>query len=399
MAKGFNLHNIKDMNISTVLNSIKEHGSISRADLSRVTKLSPTTCTATTKFLITQNIIMEIGEGDSSGGRRPILLQLNPDYGCVFGVEVRLSTVRCSLYDMQLNLLYSTQASCSGLLQDYDNIIEGCANECIKHCCNRRVVGMMVGIPGIIDSDNNIVASQFLHTKTINIHSALEEKFDFPVYFKNIVKIIAFAEKKLHYKKAHSLVYILIENGIGSGIVIGDEIVHGKFGFTGELGHIIADRNGSVCFCGNKGCLEMVASQKAMLNRIKFAVESGVDTVLKEWSSNWEELDFELLLRAVQMGDRFSVDLMEDEVHYIYTAVINSINAYDPDVIIIETLNRQFTDYVIERLKKNISATIYKYKFKERILACNASHSNDVQLGAAMVALELFFENYSTGNL
>lgn len=395
ISKGLSLKQTRILNISTVLSTIRVHGPVSRAEIGRITNLSPTTCTATTKLLLETGIISEVGEGDSSGGRRPIMLQINKEYGYVIGVARYATQIRCSIYNMELELVFSMRKKCDETLQQSFKAALELVQSSIEKSGIKNVLGLTISTEGIIDTSNKrIIGSPLLGVENIlNLEGFFKHITDFPVYIENDSNILAFAEKKLYYPERSSLVYIVVGSGIGAGIIIDDKMVRGKYGYVGEIGHITIDRNGPLCYCGNKGCLETLASKTALNNKIKFGIEFGNQTVLQDWfKSKKQDMNTALLIKAAQMGDAFAKTIIREEADLLYMAVLNVINLYDPEVIVIGGFDEAFTNYIIKHIVNKIKSTIFKYQLKSRIIVKSSNKEDLAEIGAALNSLNMFFE-------
>ena len=129
------------------------------------------------------------------------------------------------------------------------------------------MLGIGISVPGTVDVEEGIILdSSNLHLHQYPICAVLEKIFNVPVYVAHDTTVASQAEQVYGAGRGHDdLIYIMISNGIGAGIIINNEVYPGKTGAAGEFGHITIERNGQICACGKRGCLEAEASIPAML--------------------------------------------------------------------------------------------------------------------------------------
>lgn len=361
MATGFSLKKTRQHNISTVLGLILNNGQMARAKISKISGLSPTTCTAATKTLLEHGVIEEVGEGLSNGGRKPILLRVKKDYGCIIGAQRTGESVQFGVFNMAMDLVYSKVVPIQPTLASAFSCIREHLLDVIEESGARHILGLTVSTDGVVD----VISGQVIGTSSEGVQEIyeldgfLEGLAPFPVWIENDSNILAFAEKRLVYPDDHSLVHINVGNGIGAGVIIDDEIVRGRYGYMGEIGHISLDRNGPRCYCGNKGCLETMASLRVMNERLKKAksTKTGV------------------------------ASLIEDEADMLMQGVINVINMYDPEIITLGGFTGEMTERIVERILEKLEKTIYGYELRNRLIRPAIVTENKVLIGAALNSL------------
>jgi predicted NBD/HSP70 family sugar kinase len=390
---GVNLQKLKERNSLSILQTIRENGSISRIQVGKILGLSNTTCMALTKELIAMDLIRQKGHGNSSGGRKPVLLEINWEYGYVLGMILSREGVFCGVYDLQLNKkdVFKYDVNLSG-----ENIIlniQQCANESIKKSglTDKNIVGMTIGVGGIVDAEKaNIIGSaQFQSREIIHIHEQLDSVFPFPLYLENYGNLMALAEKKMFYPQCESLVFIIVDAGIGGGVISNNRIVRGAGGYAGEIGHMSIERNGPLCFCGNRGCLEVMGSIPVLLQKASFGLLLQKDSLIKEYMDSGE-ITIEVIAKAFKSNDRLARQLFEDEVNILFQAVINIILTHDPEVIVLSGDIILFGQELIDAIKRRIQKTIFASNSQNRVI--NFSKLTDPRIcGAGMYTIESFF--------
>lgn len=230
---------LRDINKSTLLHTIYHHGPISRIDLSRKTKLSPTTVSILIEEIIRDGLVHEIGTTGSGVGRKMTLLNIHSQGGYIVGVDLSSSPAHCVLLNLHGELI-ATQGMKpiigedplrNELSESIHAFIEkqGIARELIK-----RIV---ISIPGRLDdTQSTILASTYLKVRDFPLQSYLEEAMSIPVLLINDLDAAGFAERFSGAAKGdHTTIFIMIDYGTGAGLVVNDQIYHGSRGTAGRI--------------------------------------------------------------------------------------------------------------------------------------------------------------------
>lgn len=271
---------IRAINRSTILSAIKTHGTIPRAEIARVTGLSPATVTGITAELIRKKLVFEKESGDSSGGRRPIMLAINPQGGCVVGIKVMEDHALGALTDLEATPLgkesYTfSDTSPKGVSQALGKLVakllrmSGEVGPCL--------MGVGIGLAGIIDSDQGLVRqSPFFGWVDVPLREMVQNLVHAPVYLDNDVNTLAFAEKWFGAGQGvNNFLVVTFGRGVGLAIVANGQFYHGMRGGAGEFGHTVIQPEGELCACGKRGCLEMYTSEPAMLHQAAELFKKG----------------------------------------------------------------------------------------------------------------------------
>lgn len=318
---------IRSINRSIILNVIKNEGEISRAAIAHVTGLSAATVTAITGQLIAEDLIFEKTTGDSTGGRPPIILALNPRGGFVIGIKLMENHAVAALTDLNATvLLKETLDFKDEQLNSVVDELVSLVNRLIKQGSIRKkqLLGVGVGLAGVVDTDKGIVRqSPFFGWKDTPLKDLLETRLKVPVYIDNDVNTLTLGEKWLdNGTTADDFIVVTVGRGIGMGIVINGQIYRGKSGGAGEFGHIVVDPNGPLCDCGKHGCLESYLSDRALLA-----------TARKEVSEDIQ--DFNDLLERANYGNSAAAMVLTRAGSLLGQEIANLVNILDPKLILI----------------------------------------------------------------
>lgn len=323
---------IRAINRSTILNLIKMHGAIPRAEIARLTGLSPATVSAISAELIQDNLVFEKETGDSSGGRRPILLAINPHGGCVVGIKVMEDHALGALTDLEATPLGKqsyplTDTSPLGVSQALGELI----SELLKKSDNPEpnLMGVGVGLAGIVDSGQGLVRqSPFFGWTDVPLREMIQNKVKVPVYVDNDVNTLAFAEKWFGAGRGiDNFLVVTFGRGIGLGIVVNGQFLHGARGSAGEIGHTVIQPGGELCACGKRGCLEMYASEPAMLRQSAEAFRQGRLSILPKTP--------EEMVALANDGETGAQEIFAQAGRLLGQSIANLINIFNPECILI----------------------------------------------------------------
>lgn len=271
---------MRAINRSTVLNTIKNHGPLSRTEIAKRTRLSAATVSAITAELIQSNLVFEKEAGDSSGGRRPILLALNPRGGFVIGMKLAEDHVTGALTDLEASIVAKTTLPLpAGTVDTAIDTMAAAVDALHSSAGNLRekLLGVGVGLAGIIDHrQGELRYSPIFGWRSIPLAALLEARLQVDVRIDNDVNTLTFTELWFgRGKGVENFLTITVGRGIGLGIVVNGQVYQGLQGGVGEFGHTSFDPEGPLCACGKRGCLETYAADPGLLRMANEAQARG----------------------------------------------------------------------------------------------------------------------------
>jgi N-acetylglucosamine repressor len=317
---------IRAINRSSVLNTIKTLGPVSRTEIAKHSGLSAATITAISAELLESGLIFEKEAGDSSGGRKPILLALNPRGGFVIGAKLTEDHISVALTDLEATVLasqtipladISQQAILDALCQVVNDILA--ANKVDR----RRFYGVGVGLAGIVDPGRGLLRqSPIFGWDQVPVADLLCSSLEAPVYIDNDVNTLTLTE--LWFGRGQGIdnfLTVTIGRGVGLGIVLGGKLYTGARGGAGELGHTVIDPAGPLCACTKRGCLETYVSDPALLRQ---AQEAGLDVST-----------IEMLIGKAEAGNPLARAILAQAGELLGRAIANLVNLLVPQLIIL----------------------------------------------------------------
>ncbi|HBG16410.1 MAG TPA: ROK family transcriptional regulator [Firmicutes bacterium] len=385
---------IKDINRALVLDQLRSYGPLSRTDIAKRTKLGLSTLTKITDDLIAQGMIKEIGEGDSSGGRRPVYLEFNSNYGYALGVKIEERRIILALTNLQAEVLeksyidYSPGAPADevigALIQGISKMMD--KNKFLVH----RWLGIGIAVSGLVDKNSGcLIFSTLLGWGEVPFRRILQGKFPVPIIVDNDVNAYALAELAYGYgREVGNFILATIGVGIGAGLVLDGKIFRGEFGGAGEIGHMVIYGKGNSCYCGRRGCLEAHTGEKFIVNETKRLLTQEKDSILYGERST---LTFARVLKAAEDGDCCARQAFWTAGYNLGIGLVNLINIMNPATIILagESMSGQeFLLCGIRELLQTNFFTKYQEKFDLRVSALG---DDAWERGAAILVINEHF--------
>jgi predicted NBD/HSP70 family sugar kinase len=391
-----NLKLIQELNRSIILKTIRHYGPISRSEIAKRNKISPTTVTAAVRRLLKQGLVCEDSVGTSSGGRKPILVRFSPESRFIVGVAITNSSIKIAETNLEAEArkqkvfpIYNLigKSFITYLLKSIGQFLE-------EYSDLTKCIGISIVSPGIIDVDKGIIYENTkLKLKDIPLKEMVEKKFKLKTWLENDANAIALAEKQFGaYRKFKNLVYITIGDGVGAGIIVNGSIFRGCSGGTGEFGHTSIDRNGIYCDCGNRGCLENYVNWPAIYSKVSSSIAQGKHTIMLELAKgDINRITPSIFRDALKKGDQLAKEIMEDTAAYLATGMVNLVNLLNPDIIILGGKVAYDNHFLLSRVKKLVfeqALTILTNKLE----ICPTSLAEDFRMiAAATIPLQEIF--------
>ena len=251
-----------------------------------------------------------------------------------------------------------------------------------------KVGGVGIGVPGPVVQTRIVkLFANFPWPENLNLAEEFEKRIGLKVRADNDVNVITLGEMWKGAGKGHSNVLgIAIGTGIGGGIILNGQLVSGKNGTGGEIGHTKLVRDGKLCGCGQKGCWEAYASATGLIREAQGRLIVNKKNQLYEMTKG-RELEAKDVFDAAKAGDKFSVDIVDYEAEYLAMGISNLLNTLDPEIVVLGGGVSLAGDFLIDRVKESLK----KYALPsalEGLKIVQAELGNDAGiLGAAYLAM------------
>ena len=359
---------VKRKNTSMLLKYIHSENNLSRAELKRLTGLSPTTVSTLVDELIEEGLVKETGILETkSSGRKAVSLEINPSGRHFAGIEIDGEKIVVDVYDLQFDLTLHKDAE----MKNYPEILKFIVDT-LKSAeeSGAKIYSIIVGFSGIIDSKlSKTLLSTVVDISYGDFVADIKSEFmGARVELLNTSELIAFAEKEK--RKLNDLISIDIGKGVGSGIIIDGKIYKGAGGTAGEFGHISVDMNGPLCKCGNRGCTELYTNTSVIRERA--AQLLGVDKV-----------SLIKIKEEAKSGNEKIKALLSEISEILSFSIVGLINMMAPESIVISGKITELGEEFLNPLKMAVAK---KCSVTKTQIECSSLKGNSVTLGAAQYA-------------
>jgi len=397
---------MKSLNKSTILNVIRQSGPISRAEIAKLTKLTPPTVTNLVGELIESRLVVESTLGESTGGRKPILLLINSSAFYVIGVYAGAKRVKAVTANLdgkvvrQVEMKYEDNQTSEQFLLALETAVEKVMQS--THPNQEPFLGIGVGMHGLVDPELGLsLFAPHLNLRHVPIKWALEKRFKLPVEVENDVRAQAIAES--WFGKGVGIpnfICVHVGTGVGAGIIIDNKLYRGSSFTAGEIGHTTIDSNGPRCSCGNYGCLETMVGGAALARRAQQAIRYGKESIIEEWvAGDLDKIDGEMLCRAAQRNDQVAIEVLSDTGRYLGIGLANLINTLNPALIILSGGVSRAEQFVLQPLLKTLERRALTKPAKEVTIAISELGENAIAIGAFTLLLNKLFTPTGLGDV
>jgi len=394
---GINMSDVKISNRGLILRQIKNYPK-PRKDIAEKINLTPAAVTILVNELIEQGCIHESGEVSepSRVGRKKVFIELNKEYKYAIGINIEGRHMNVCLGNLKADVIDCSDLRIKDMTAEEVLFL---AVQTIRKLVEKngldetRILGIGVGIVGKVDSEHGISKLAYgLWETEINIEQYISSKLDLPVVVENNVRALALAEMELTlHRNIRNMVFMKLGPGIGSAIILDNDIYKGSFNNSGELGHMVIDGKGKKCRCGQIGCLETVASIASLIEDIRIDFTRDQYPKLYELvQGDIENITEEVLIQTYFDKEVKVVDKIDLLIYYLSIGIINSIKFYDPHKIVL--YSKMFKD---ARFMEILIAEILRHDsiedIEDRIEISRLSSQKGIG-GLVLVLNELFYK-------
>lgn len=330
-----NIDLVKQLNSAAVYRLIDQHGPISRIQIAEQSQLAPASVTKITRHLIERGLIKEVDQQASTGGRRAISIITETRNFQAIGVRLGRHDATITLFNLAAKSLAEehyalpekTQETLeSALLNAIHQFIENNARKI------RELIAISVILPGLVDPDTGVVRYMpHISVDKWPLINALEERFNVTCFVGHDIRSLALAE---HYfgatQDCEDTILVRVHRGTGAGILSNGKIFLGRNGNVGEIGHIQVDPLGERCHCGNFGCLETIAANAAIEQRVRHLLSQGYKSRL-----TLDDCGIHSICKAANKGDVLASEVLEHVGRHLGKAISIAINLFNPQKVVI----------------------------------------------------------------
>lgn len=355
-------YNVKTLNKRILLDLVRfSPGGISRADLARRMSLSRAAISSIVNDLLAEKLVREAKNGPATGGRRPILLEVNPKRGYLVGIDMGATHLGMVITDFSAHVIHDMEVPFDVTLGPERSLMM--VDEYLQKSVSeiginkKELVAVGLGVPGPIAFDTGAVSAPPIMPgwDRYPIRDHLRDLWKIPIALGNDAEFGALGEWAYGAGRGvRNLVYIKIGTGVGAGLLLDGHIYCGATGSAGEIGHITIKEHGPLCSCGNYGCLEALVGGPAIAQLAREAIESGHRSQLSAIDENC--ISAKDVAVAARLGDLVAQQIVSKVGGHLGIAVVNLINLVNPDMIIFGGAVSQMGDMLLEPIRKLVQA-------------------------------------------
>ncbi|WP_299551709.1 ROK family transcriptional regulator [Seonamhaeicola sp.] len=391
---------INKLNKIEILKIIRDSDLTSRAEIVKITKLSAPTVTRIVDALVELELVKVVGDGNSTGGRPPKMLQFDGSNAYVIGIDLGATSIRGAISNLNGDIIIEveTQTDLSGgfekICVQIHQIIEKLKTR--SKLEDSLIQGVGIAVAGLINYDNGIIEySPIFNWNKVNFRQELQKYISLPIIYDNASRVTAFGELiQGHGKQFKNFIFVNAGYGIGSGIVVDGKPFYGHKGFSGEFGHIILNAESEqVGKDGLRGSLESLSSGYAIAEIAKEKVAADPNSkILEKSNGNIADITAKTVVAAAKENDPLAVQIFDDAMKYFGIGLDALIKLFDPEAIILTGGLTKNGDIFFDKLKENMVLNRFK-QLEREVHILPSSFGEDASLvGALSIILDRVFQ-------
>ncbi|MEJ7847119.1 MAG: ROK family transcriptional regulator [Pyrinomonadaceae bacterium] len=381
---------IRDINKQIVLNYVRDRSPISRAEIARETELQRSTVSAIVDSLQISGMIIEIGMGDSTGGRKPTLLKLKTGTPVALGIDLTPRTTTIAVADLAGTVLEQETFSTSPNLDFMtERIIERVSSLAEKYREFDLEIGMSV--PGLVDQAlGRVLYVPYFNWRDWDICQRIETETGLKITIENDANATALAELWFGHemiRKSRNFVMILVSEGLGTGIVFDGQIYRGEKGSGGEFGHMTVGGEAPVeCSWGRRDCWEAHSSEKAAIARYR--------NLLHENDLKQNDFNITSLVELAIHGEEHAVRALKETSEYLGIGISNLMVGLSPQVVVVSGNITQAWHLIVDDLHRIAQQTV-PHGLSQTIIMPSSLGDSPTLIGALGLVLARKFASAS----
>lgn len=378
---------IRDINRQIVLNYVRERGPISRAEIAHETALQRSTVSLIVEELRVDGLIEEVS-GESTGGRPPILLSLRTADAVAIGVDVGTTRTIVATSDLAGRVMQQEKFNTHPDAAVTTKLIIERANKLLKRS-RRTIEGIGISLPGVVDPDGSRLYVPNFQWRDIPLAERINVATRLPVTMDNDANAAAQAELwfgRPEIREVRDFILVLVEAGVGTGIVFDGQVYRGENGAAGEFGHMTIGQGAPVaCASGSRACWEAFASERAALAR--YVTMSGN-------SNGATQPNFGQLVELGLQGEDAARNALRETAYYLGVGIANLIEGLAPEAVIVGGPIVRAWPVISEEIKSAVESTICRGLPSTKIIASTLG-SEPTLMGAISLVLASKFASVS----
>ena len=380
---GVNGLNVKKKNRGLLLRLLSCGAGGSRAELTKISGLTKMTVSNIISEFLQEGYVVETEmEKNQSRGCNPMGLTISAQAPKAVAVTVSRDKVAACILD--LTGKQCSDISAKMLTEETPKTLEQKLIAVIRHALAQtkdKILGIGVASIGPVHAGNGVILNpvNFFGIANFPLRHLLEQTFGLPVMVNNDMNAAALAEKLYGAGAAYeNFVYLGMTNGIGAGVIADGSLYYNQSGFSGEAGHMSVQADGGICFCGNRGCLELYASIPILTNQLRQALNLQRTPNPHEFSTLYQTPAGKKIFQKME--------------YYLTAGLVNLANLFSPQAIIIGHDGYYLPEEMLRRMEQNINQRVLFTGWQEICLLRSSFENQAALTGAACCVFHPVFE-------
>ncbi len=379
-----------------VLQTVYDQSPLSRADIARATNLTATTVSTVVGELLEEGLVQELGAVSTERGKPPTLVSLQKDARHILALDLSRKVFQGSILNLRGEILlrkYLPLENKNG--KDALAVVHTLLTDLLQES-STPLLGIGIGAPGIIDPNDSVIRQAAnLGWYNLELGALLSREYGHHVQVVNDTQAILLAENLFGtYKNSSDLVVIRIGNGIGAAIMCNGQLLHGNGSGVGEIGHVVVVDGGERCTCGNDGCLETIASSRAVIRQARTLAETYPGSALNQLTPENEPITIETVVEAFRLGDPIVEPLVTRLGYHLGSSIANLVSVLGTPRILLcgglTELGKPLFDTIrFETRRRCLTARLAEPEIEMVTLTTNLSDLVVMGAAATLLANEL----------
>ena len=395
---------VREMNLFSVLEHLHQGGPISRAKLARLTGLNKSTISSLVEELINYGLVFESGIQNSGTGRPSTYLELNPDAGCIIGVEIGVGFFSIILTNFIGEIIWRRFEKTNFISEQNEiiarifKVIDEAGDAAGEY--GYRLLGMGITLPGMVDDELGVlVFSPNLQWHDVPLRNIFSEYTGLPVFVDNDANAAALGEHLFGMaRQAQHFLFIIDGVGVGGGLFLNGNIYRGANGLAGEIGHTsMYVEQARPCRCGNRGCWENFANESSLYERIRTRLEVGrcsaITSILENRNS---PLTLPIITQAAETGDSETLEALNETGSALGMGVANLVNLFNPEMVIIGGALSVVSKFLLPSIKKVVEERSLETIRRHTVILESTFGPDASVMGAVAMVVQAIFSSPSS---
>lgn len=324
-----------------ILRALLDRGPLSLTDLTKATGITlPVVSNIVSRLRKEKLVVKPKEKATNQAGRPPSIIKLNGEAGFILGIDIGRLFTNFIILDLETKIVADTRRRSIALSNDI-SLIDDLEEE-IKIVLSAakiswdKLLGIGISLPGMVRGKEGFGETYFNFGET-PAREILSNRFNKPVHLEHDLEAMAFGERWFGAAKdVKNALCVNVGWGLGLGVIIDGKVYYGEDGYAGEFGHIQVIKNGELCYCGKRGCLETVSSGKAITKIARDKIAKGATTIMTTVQNlQLDQIDAEAVVKAANQGDQFSIEILEEASRYLGSEIGILINLLNPAMVIL----------------------------------------------------------------